>query len=65
MKNNKSKKSSIPKGNWHVGFNFGEKNFRIIAFIAPSIWSDISGDDEDAMGLEVEFNGEPGFYKAK
>lgn len=55
----------IPKGTWHIGFNFGDKNFRIIAFIAPSIWSEAEGDDEDAMGLEVEFKGKPGFYKAK
>lgn len=54
----------IPKGTWHVGFNFGKVNFRIIAFIAPSIWSDASSDDEDAMGLEVEFKGKPVFYKA-
>ena len=49
----------IPKGTWHIGFNFGDVNFRVIAIVAPSIWS------EDDMGLEVNFTGESAFYKGQ
>ena len=49
----------IPKGTWHVGFNFGDKPFRLIALVAPSIWS------EDDMGLDVNFKGKQAFYKGE
>jgi gentisate 1,2-dioxygenase len=49
----------IPKGTWHVGFNFGDTNFRLIALVAPSIWS------EDDMGLDVNYCGEQAFYKGQ
>jgi gentisate 1,2-dioxygenase len=47
----------IPKGTWHIGFNFGDVNFRLLAIVAPSIWS------EDDMGLDVNFDGKPAFFK--
>lgn len=45
----------IPKGVWHVGYNFGKENFRIIAVIAPKAWAD----------LDVNFKGKQLFYKGK
>jgi len=51
----------IPEGTWHVGFNFGSKNFRIIAIVAPKTWS----DDKDGMGTDVVFKGKPVFYKGE
>jgi len=47
----------IPKGTWHVGFNFGDKPFRLLALVAPRIWS------EEDMGLDVNFKGRQAFYK--
>lgn len=44
----------IPKGAWHQGFNFGEKNFRLITIIAPKAWADV----------DVNFTGRPAYYKA-
>ncbi len=49
----------IPKGTWHIGFNFGDKNFRLLALVAPSIWS------EDDMGLDVNYSGKQAFYKGE
>jgi len=49
----------IPKGTWHVGFNFGDKNFRLLALVAPSIWS------EDDMGLDVNYGKKQAFYKGE
>ena len=49
----------IPKGTWHVGFNFGDIPFRLVALVAPHIWS------EDDMGLDVEFKGKQAFYKGE
>ena len=49
----------IPKGTWHIGFNFGDKPFRLMALVAPSIWS----DSEGGMGLDVNFKGKKSFYK--
>ena len=49
----------IPEGTWHVGYNFGDKNFRLVALIAPSIWSE--GD----MGIKVNFEGKQAFYKSE
>jgi len=46
----------IPKGTWHQGFNFGDKNFRLIAVIAPKPWS-------DEMGTAIVFEGKSQFYK--
>jgi mannose-6-phosphate isomerase-like protein (cupin superfamily) len=43
----------IPMGTWHVGYNFGKENFRIVAVIAPKAWSD----------LDVNFEGKQSFYK--
>jgi oxalate decarboxylase/phosphoglucose isomerase-like protein (cupin superfamily) len=49
----------IPKGVWHVGFNFGDKPFRLLALVAPHIWS------EEDQGLDVNFKGERAFYKGE
>jgi mannose-6-phosphate isomerase-like protein (cupin superfamily) len=56
---NKGDALLIPKGTWHVGFNFSSKNFRLLAVIVPLVWS------EDDMGLEVDFKGRQLFYKDK
>jgi mannose-6-phosphate isomerase-like protein (cupin superfamily) len=45
----------IPKGTWHVGFNFSNENFRIVAVIAPKAWSD----------LDVNFSEKQAFYKSE
>ena len=47
----------IPKGTWHVGFNFGNVNFRLLAVLAPKIWS------EEEMGIDIEFKGKALYYK--
>jgi len=47
----------IPKGTWHIGFNFGEVNFRLIALVAPAIWS-----SED-QGLDVNYDRKEKYYK--
>lgn len=49
----------IPKGTWHVGYNFGKINFRLITVIAPQAWS------ADEMGLDVNFEGKQAFYKGQ
>jgi oxalate decarboxylase/phosphoglucose isomerase-like protein (cupin superfamily) len=49
----------IPKGVWHVGFNFGDKPFRLLALVAPHIWS------EEDQGLDVNFRGKQAFYKGE
>lgn len=45
----------IPKGVWHVGYNFGPENFRLLTIIAPKAWSD----------LDVNFKGRQAFYKGE
>jgi mannose-6-phosphate isomerase-like protein (cupin superfamily) len=45
----------IPQGVWHVGYNFGSENFRLITVIAPKAWSD----------LNVSFEGKQAFYKGE
>ena len=45
----------IPRGTWHVGYNFGSENFRLITVIAPKAWSD----------LNVSFEGKQAFYKGE
>lgn len=45
----------IPKGTWHVGYNFGDKNFRLITVIAPKAWADV----------DVRFEGKQSFYKGE
>jgi mannose-6-phosphate isomerase-like protein (cupin superfamily) len=45
----------IPKGAWHQGYNFGEKNFRLITIIAPKAWADV----------DVNFKGKPAYYKGE
>lgn len=45
----------IPKGTWHVGYNFGKENFRIIAGIPPKAWAD----------LDVNFRGNSHSIKVK
>ena len=37
----------IPRGTWHVGFNFGDAPFRLLALVAPYIWY------VEEMGLDV------------
>jgi len=49
----------IPKGTWHQGFNFGDKNFRIVAVIAPKAWD----DEAEGKGISVDFKGKPQFFK--
>jgi len=49
----------IPKGTWHVGFNFGDKPFRLLALVAPHIWS------AEDQGLDVYFKGKQAFYKGE
>ncbi len=51
----------IPKGTWHIGFNFGEKPFRVITLVAPSIWS----DSDEGMGLDIRFDRKPKYYKGE
>lgn len=43
----------IPKGTWHQGYNFGDKNFRLITMIAPKAWADV----------DVNFTGKAVYYK--
>jgi mannose-6-phosphate isomerase-like protein (cupin superfamily) len=45
----------IPKGTWHVGYNFGDKPFRLLTIIAPKAWAD----------LNVNFEGRQAFYKGE
>ena len=45
----------IPKGTWHVGYNFGDKPFRLLTIIAPKAWAD----------LNVNFEGYQAFYKSQ
>jgi gentisate 1,2-dioxygenase len=49
----------IPKGTFHAGYNFGNVNFRILAVLAPKIWS------EDDMGVDIEFKEKPLYYKGE
>ncbi|MBM3705751.1 MAG: cupin domain-containing protein [Actinobacteria bacterium] len=49
----------IPKGTWHIGFNFGAIPFRLIALVVPFIWS------ADDMGLDVNYRGNYAFYKGE
>ncbi len=45
----------IPKGTWHVGYNFGDKPFCLVTIIAPKAWAD----------LNVNFEGKQAFYKGQ